>query len=280
MDLLSEYYKMESELPMSYIRLMFALYFGVTTVVCAAQEVPQPMASAALVCLLEGSATVTKPGARSRDLALYDWLPEGSQVRTMKGARLILVFSTGERWELSGKALAKIGKSGLMKEQGDIRELERVPMIPSMAKVNTTHEGRPGAFIVRNEETGVFRSLYPTDGAKVLANAAELRFQSTLKGAKFRIEVEDESGKPVHFTETLESKVIIPSSILRSSSKYYWSVKCLDCKSSILSAKQAFETIPEDEAQIREQLKSMVDKKSDPCLKNLLAEMDRWLGLK
>lgn len=263
---------------MIHVRIIPAILLTLPVLGAPEQPAARPEPPAALVCLLEHKATVAEPSRKSRDLALFDWLPAGSTVSTLEGARLVLIFSNGARWEMGGKSQSRIEKSGLTGPKGDVRKLEPVPMIPAMTQVRAA--GKPGAFTVRGGETDAFTALSPGEGESVLAEDAGLRFQPPPPAGRFRVEIEDESGNSIFSVETLKTEVRVSPGILKPGLLYFWRVRTLDGPKPAVSAETSFRTVPENHATIRAALKAESDKNPDPALRSLLTEMDRWLGLK
>jgi len=258
-------------------RIVPALCLGMSLI--GAPEQAKAESPAALICLLEGKATVAEPSRKVRELALFDWLPAGATVSTLEGARLVLIFSNGARWEMGARSQSRLEKAGLTAPKGEVRKLESVPMIPAMTQIKAG--GKPGAFTVRGgDKTDAFTALSPGEGEAVLAEDAGLRFQPPPQAGRFRIDIEDESGNSIFSAETLKPEIHVSAGILKPGSLYFWRVRTLDGPKPAVSAETSFKTVQESHAKIRAALKAESDRNPDPALLSLLAEMDRWLGLK
>ena len=74
----------------------------------------------AIVCFLEGKAWILEPGEKERGkIDLFDWIKIGAIVETDIEAKLVLAFSSGDRYELGEKTkvVATGGYAELMAEE-------------------------------------------------------------------------------------------------------------------------------------------------------------------
>jgi hypothetical protein len=236
----------------------------------------------AIVCFLEGKAWMAeRSGSERREVRLFDWLSAESSLETAPGARLILAFSDGSRYELGERTTVTLGKDGLASQKGSVTRLESVPVMPQIASIadDSKRGSRLGGIRLRTFRRTI-SGLYPNEGEAVLADTAILEFNS-LEGVKrYGIEVEDEQGDGVFSAETEMTRVPVPPGLLEPGTGYYWQVRTLDRERPPAVSYAAFVTVAADQARLRESFKAQVERSQDAANILLLAEMEITLGLR
>jgi hypothetical protein len=237
-----------------------------------------PREPVAILYRVSGEALRTAPGRSPQALRLFDRLPAGAVVELKPGARLALAFVTGRRYELSGPARVTLGRGDLAARAGGVRALPPVPPLPRLAPVAGDELPGPamGAIRIRSEE---ITGLYPSHGARSLASSTVLRFAGVEGTRRYSIAVEDERGEIVFSAETTASELPLPEDALRPETSYHWSVRTLDRPGLTTSGEADFATLDARTAQAREELRRFVASAGDEESLQLLAGVDRGLGL-
>lgn len=240
-----------------------------------------PEEKIAIVCFLEGKAWVSESDKKERsEIALFDWMDAKAVIETGSGTKLILAFSSGDRYELKEKAKATLGKDGFTSLKGSVEKLAPVPVMPQI--VSISKEARPGSRLGGIRLRGAKRfisGLYPSEGAKVLAEKAVLTFEPIEGVEKYRVEIEDEWGNNIFSIETASHKVVASPGVLNPGANYYWQVRTQDRDTPSIFGEAIFTTVTEENARMRNSLKSIVDQSKDVANILLLAQMDISLGL-
>src|SRR5262245_58525953 len=91
---------------------------------------PRVAPAVAVVLTVEGSATVNSRGLAARRAHRFDWLPERTILETSAASRLVLVFATGERFEVGERTRAVVTRSGTRALAGEVRRLAALPPLP------------------------------------------------------------------------------------------------------------------------------------------------------
>ncbi len=237
--------------------------------------------SSAIVCLVSGKAFVRFDDERT-EIRLFERLRPGMSVETESGARVVLAFFTGARYELGEQALVTVGRAAVETKKGAIRELPPVPAMVVIAPIAA--EEKPGTRLagtrIRAGRPGeLIANLYPSGGVATFAHSAVVRFDPVEGYQRYRVEVEDETGNAVFAVETTATAVQISPDILRPGSAYYWRVRTLDAEKPAMRGEAVFSTLSEDDLERRAALKANVDASGDQSLVALLADLDRSLGL-
>jgi len=265
------------------MRLDWILPLLVPGLALAAQSSPKPrgLPRAAIVCRLEGQATLQDPSGAKRILALYDWLPRGAFVETGAAAKVVLVFAGGERFELAENTRAKVGAKNLHVDMGRAEKKDPLPMIPSMASsIVVSAKGKPGSITVRrlSPPEPWYTGFQPLMDAACLADGAVLSFQPREAGGRFQIQVLDAAGRSLHTESGQATRLTLAPGLLKPGVWYTWRVSASEPeRGRPLEAR--FRTVEAKHAEVRARLQADVDKSSDPASKALLEAMDRWLGL-
>lgn len=237
----------------------------------------------AIVAVLSGKAAARLDSRRS-ELKLFERLRSGTSVETEVNSTLVLAFFTGDRYELGGAASAVVRGADLDRREGPIRRLSPVPALIDIAPI--AREERPSARLAGTRiRTGAaihhsMLNLYPSEGATTVRSAAFVQFDPVPGYQRYKVDVEDESGKPVFSVESTSTTVRVDQDALRPASRYYWRVQTVDAGKPALRGDAAFSTMSEDHERRRSSLKAHVDRTGDRSLLALLAELDRNLGLR
>jgi hypothetical protein len=236
----------------------------------------------AIVCFLEGKAWVLYSGDKERsEIDLFDWIKTGAIVETEKEAKLVLAFSTGDRYELKGKTKATVGEKGFTSHTGSVKTLTPVPVMPQIASIS--RESIPGSRLsgIRlRDSKRVISGLYPSEGATVLVDKAMITFEPLEGVEKYRVEIEDEWGNNVFSVETISPRVDISLGIVKPGANYYWQVRTLEKDRPSTVSYAAFATVSEEHARIRNAFKVHVEKSKDVANLLLLAQMEMALRLR
>jgi len=236
----------------------------------------------AIVCFVDGKAWVLDPGTKERkEIDLFVWLKTGGTVETSADAKLVIAFSTGDRYEVSGSAKAIVGQAGLTTVSGPVKKLTPTPVMPKI--VSLSQGARPGSRMSGIRLRGakqVISDLYPGDGAAVFADEAVLTFSHMGKAERFRVELEDEPGNNILSIETTSSEVGVSPGILKPGANYYWSVRTLETDKPSTVVDAVFSTITEEEAKTLKAFRSQAFQSRDAAELLLLSEIDITLGLR
>lgn len=233
----------------------------------------------ALAALVEGECTL-RPGAEAAatPLGLLDPIAAGSLVETGRNARLVVVFLTGERFELGPGSSAVVAGSALGQTRGTVRALERVSPRVALAPLAAPRDASPraGAVRVRGDES---LAMYPAAGATLDPADAVLRFAAVPGAEKYAVAVEDEAGNTVFSAQTGATSVDLPREVLREGAVYFWRVRPRGPGLSGTAREERFATLSPDEA--RRWAVARADlSAADPGLRNLLAATASSLGLR
>ena len=236
----------------------------------------------AIVCFLEGKAWILEPDTEERvELDLFDWILIGSIVETDIEAKLILAFSSGDRYELGEKTKVSIGQNEFTSQTGSIKKLQPVLVMPQIASISKG--ARPGSRLGGIRLRGskrVISGLYPNEGATVLVDKAIVAFDPIEGVERYRVEIEDEWGNNIFSVETTSPRLEISPGIVKPGANYYWQVRTLEKDRPSTVSYAAFATVSEEHARVRNAFKAHVEKTKDVANLLLLSQMDLALGLR
>jgi len=152
--------------------------------------------------------------------------------------------------------------------------------MPTLAAVSVSRAGaRSGAIRVRQGSDLHFRTLYPNEDSLTLPDSTVLRFAPIEGASRYRVELEDESGKTVFDAETQLLAVAVPAGILRSGSHYYWKVRTIERTGPSVHGESEFGTLGEEDIHRRTAVRAALEKSGDVESLALMAEIDRRLEL-
>lgn len=240
---------------------------------------PQPGQHVALAALVSGDCTVRAgSGAPAATLRLLDGIPGGARIETGHDARLVVVFLTGERFELAPGSSATVGTSVLERVTGTVRPLapvsSHVALAPLAAPLDVSL--RAGAVRVRGEERP---SMYPSDGAALAAKDAVLRFGPVPGAERYAVAVEDEAGNTVFSAQTGATRVALPPAVLREGATYFWRVRARGPGLSGTGREERFASLTAEETRRWDEARANLST-SDPSLRALLAATAASVGLR
>jgi hypothetical protein len=185
----------------------------------------------ALVTDLVGPVTV-RAGEQSRSLHMFDRLSTGDVVATGVGARVVLAFLNGSRFEVGAGSEVMIEVESVHGNRGDVQILSPVQTAPEIAAIPALDNpaGRSCASRIRivPRRSMKVESLYPRDYAAVPADAAVLGFAPLSQVTRYRVEVSNGRSETVLVVETDTPEVVIPEGLLQPGTEYRWQVLPLD----------------------------------------------------
>lgn len=235
----------------------------------------------AVVCLLKGNVFVNVEGGGNRQpVTLFQWVGEGTRIEVEPSSRVVLAFSNGRRFELTGKTSALL-RHGEVKGEG-IRELEAVNVIPRLATMGkgSAPGVKQGGIRLRGDDgTHAIRGLYPSGGSTLLAQQAEFSFSPGSNTERYRVDIEDEQGNNVFSAETRDARVLVSPGVLRPGEIYLWRVRTLGPVRPSIYGEAVFETVSEVDAKTHKELAGRAASASDPSLLLLLARFEQGIGL-
>jgi len=235
----------------------------------------------AIVCFLSGNVSAQEPGQTGRkDLGLFDWLSAGTEIETGPGARLVIAFSNGSRYELGEKSAVVLGKNSLKSQSGPVKPLESVPVMPQILSLAADVQpgNRLGGIRLRSSKPTI-ANLYPSEGDALLPDQAVLSFEPLPDVRKYRVEIEDEQGRDLLSVETSVPRVTVAPEILKAGVHYYWQVRALEKDVSTVSY-AAFVTPTEEEARLYKSFRTQVGASTDTANLLLLARYEMSIGLR
>jgi hypothetical protein len=262
-------------------RPVFCILFGAALLLGPSSS-PGSKTKAAIVCFLQGSASALEPGqAERKALGLYDWLSSGTTVETGPGAKLVIAFSNGSRYELGEKAAVVLGPGDLSSRSGPVKKLEPVAVTTQMlALAGDSQPGsRLGGIRLRSSKRTI-SNLYPNEGDALLPDQAVLTFEPLPDIEKYRVEVEDEQGRDLLSVETSAPRVAVTPGVLKPGVHYYWQVRALEKDDVSTVAYAAFVTPTEEEARLWRSFRAQVGSSRDAASLLLLARFEMNIGLR
>lgn len=240
----------------------------------------------AIVCFLEGKAWITEPGERERsEINLFDWIKIGAVIQTELEAKVVIAFSTGDRYELRGKMKTTVGPKGFTASTGSVEKLAPVPVMPQIAAIS--REARPGSRLGGIRLRGIWprgpkgpiSGFYPSEGATLLAEEAVFTFEPIYGVKKYKVEIKDEWGNKIFSVETGSPKIATYPSILKPDANYSWKVWTLEKREPSILSEAVFSTVSEENTRARNAFKAQAYQSKDGIKLLLLAQMDMALGL-
>jgi hypothetical protein len=234
----------------------------------------------AVVSSLSGNAQLVGPADKKGALSLFDWVQAGAVIEVGAGSKVVLAFANGNRYALAEGTKATITASGPQPSAGSVSPLDPVPPLPHLAAIaNTAQAGaRSGAIRLRGSAEHI-RNLYPRSDTTTLPESTVLRFAPYEGATRYRVEVEDETGRTVFDAETQSSALAVPGGILQPGARYYWKVRTVERIGPSVRAESEFSTLGQEDIRRRTALRVALEKKGDVDSLALLAEIDRRLGL-
>ena len=235
----------------------------------------------AIVCFLEGKAWITEPGERERnEINLFDWIKIGAVIQTELEAKVVIAFSSGDRYELSGKTKTTVDHKGFTSSTGSVEKLTPVPIMPQIAAIS--REASPGSRLGGIRLRGPKRLIskfYPSEGATLLAEEAVFTFEPIYGVKKYKVEIKDEWGNKILSVETGSPKIATYPSVLKPGANYSWKVWTLKKGKPSIFSEAVFSTVSEQNTRARNAFKAQAYQSKDGIKLMLLTQMDMALGL-
>ncbi|OGD19361.1 MAG: hypothetical protein A2Y69_15300 [Candidatus Aminicenantes bacterium RBG_13_59_9] len=259
-----------------------SILMGTTAANFSLSRGPDAGEKVAIVCFLQGKASTREPGqAEQKGLGLFDWISSGSEVETGQGAKLVIAFADGSRYELGEKATAILGETELSSSSGSVKKLEPVAVTPQMMTLagNFKPGSRLGGIRLRSSKRTI-SDLYPNEGDAVLADQAVLTFNPLPEAKQYRVEIEDEQGRDLLSVETSLPRVVVSPGIIKPGNQYYWQVRSVEKDEPSLVSYAAFITATEDEAGLWNSFRAQVSRSGDAANLLLLARIEMAIGLR
>ncbi len=235
----------------------------------------------AIVCFLEGKAWLTEPGEGKRsEINLFDWIKIGAVIQTELEVKVVIAFSTGDRYELRGKTKTTVGPKGFTSSTGSVEKLAPVPVMPQIAAIS--RQARPGSRLggirLRGPK-GPISGFYPSEGATLIAEEAVFTFKPVDGVKKYKVEIKDEWGNKIFSVETGSPKIATYPSVLKPGANYSWKVWTLEKGEPSIFSEAVFSTVSEENTRARNAFKAQAYQSKDGIKLLLLAQMDMALGL-
>ena len=265
------------------MRIEIVLAIACFTVLVGAESRPIPPRAtrSAIVCQLDGRVHVARAVEGAQEVALHDWLVEGTVLETGATGRVVLVFKARERYSLEKQSRGSVSSNKILQIKGTVHNLGRVPMIPTMGDTTVLAvKGNPGALIVRGvlDTPERFRDIQPINGGTVVASRAVLSFASKEPTGLYEVKLYNSKGIEVFSAEGDSTRYNLNPGLLAPDATYTWEVRQVGTSPGE-GARAMFRTVAAGHADVRNRLQLMVEQQGDPELIILLEAMDRWLGL-
>lgn len=231
----------------------------------------------AVIGALSGEARIAGPSARVA--RAREWVSSGDVLSLNDGARMVVVFRTGRRFEVRGTARVTV-RSDTLAPLSDVRELERLPPWPALPAVDPAAARNSRAAVTRvrvgTEFAGV---IEPAGDAVVLSDEAWLSFALQPQASLYSIEVRNQRGDLVFQTRTAESHVRVPAEALQPNGRYAWSVETVDHMGHPARASAQFQTLDGSAAKARREIRAQVERSGEIDAEVYSHELDQALGL-
>jgi hypothetical protein len=232
----------------------------------------------AVVFSLSGSAQLVASSGEKSRLELFDSLQAGSVIEVGSGSKLKIAYANGNRYALEDGTKATIAAGGPQASVGKVSPLESVPALPHLVALANAAGTRSAVTRIRGGPDRI-RDLYPYVGSAALPESTVLRFAAFEGATRYRVEIEDDTGRTLLDAETQSSVLAVPAGVLRPGARYYWSVRTVERIGPTMRAESEFFTLPADDIRRRAALRNALVKEGDAESLAFLAEIDRRLGL-
>lgn len=253
------------------------------TILAAMAATAQERATEAVsvVTSISGSAILVAPTKRKGPVSRFDWLPAGALLETDPGSSVTLIFADGSRYEIGEKTRITVTVGGPKPLGNTVHRLEAIPPIPRLAALaDGQHIGsRSGAIRVRQGSGARVQSLYPNAASMSIPDNTSLRYAPVEGASRYRVELEDETGKTILDVQTELTTLSVPQGILRPGSGYYWKVRTVERVGPSVHGESEFATLSQEDLQRRAALQASLQQQGDASSLATLADVDRRLGL-
>jgi hypothetical protein len=234
-----------------------------------------------VVTSVSGNATLSAPTNRKGPVSRFDWLPAGAVLATDQGSSVTLIFADGSRYEIGERSRITVTPGGPKPLGNTVHRLEGIPPIPRLAALaDAQHLGaRSGAIRVRQGSGMRVQDLYPNATSASIPDNTSLRFAPVEGASRYRVELEDDTGKTVLDMQTALTTLAVPHGILRPGSAYYWKVRTVERVGPSVHGESEFATLSQEDLQRRAALQAALQQQGDASSLATLADVDRRLGL-
>lgn len=253
---------------------------GFSVAVSAASgEKPSP--PVAMILSASGTATVQEKGdSEVRPLKALERIHSGAKLQTGPASQTLLVFFSGERFEVRESTTAEVGAGELKVLKGSVKPLPPLPTLAAIAPIAPSEKAGSQSAAVRVRGGGQPFKLYPDESERVIAGSARLTFAPLRPASRYKVELESERGDTLMSVETADTSLTVSQGILKPAEWYYWCVRTIETDKPSVRAEARFSTLGKKESEARAALEKEAAGANDPGLLLLLAEVDRALGLR
>jgi hypothetical protein len=260
-------------------KIAFASFFVGFALTLPAQE--RTSEAVSVVTAVSGKAALVSPADRKGPVARFDWLPAGAVLTTEAGSSVTLLFADGSQFEIGEKSRVTVTLGGPKPPGSTVHRLEAVPPIPRLAALaEGQHLGsRSGAIRVRQGSGVRVQNLYPNVLSASIPSSTTLRFAPIEGASRYRVELEDDTGKTILDVQTDLAAIPVPHDLLRPGFSYYWKVRTVERAGPSAHGESEFATLSQEDLQRRAALREALQMQGDASSLATLAEVDRRLGL-
>lgn len=226
-----------------------------------------------------GKVLLREQGKKWRAPGRYEWIRDGSEMTVGKDSKLVLLFSSGKRWQFEQNSAARLTAEGPANSRGTIRSLESLLPLPQVSPVVGPPPLRASAVRIRGTR---IRGLYPSSPAAAISSSTVLRFSPVAGISLYRVEIYDDAGKPVFATQTSGPQVPVPSGYLFPGRYYDWLVRGSTADGALTQeavGEASFATLSADAVAKRAALGRALRDVQNADTLGLVAEIDLALGL-
>ena len=183
-------------------------------------------AGVAMVTDLQGKATMAGEG-RARDVTILAELEAGAHVQLAAGATLVALYlDAGDEYVFKGPA-SIVFKSAQPDVTSGAKPEKRSPSLGKGGKdIRIKPVGMAqGAMVMRGFPTGARIQLLNLHKTRTLESQPEFRWKELQPGAKYQIEITDDTGATVHEAQVDKTSFKLPASVrLKEGVPYTWEV--------------------------------------------------------
>jgi hypothetical protein len=183
-------------------------------------------AGVAMVTDLQGKASVTADG-RARDITILAEVEAGAQVHLAAGATLVALYlDAGDEYVFKGPATI-VFRSAQPDVTSGAKSDKRSPSLGTGGKaIRIKPVGvAQGAMVMRGFRAGARIQLLNLHKTRTLETQPEFRWQALQAGAKYQIEITDDTGRTLHEAQVDAASFKLPASIpLKEGVPYTWEV--------------------------------------------------------
>jgi hypothetical protein len=241
----------------------------------------KPSLPVAMILSASGEATVQEKGDNeARPLKALVRIHSGAKVQTGSASKALLVFFSGERFEVGENTAAEVGAGELKVLKGSVKPLPPLPTLAAIAPIAPSEKAGSQSAAVRVRGGGQPFRLYPDESERVIAGSARLTFTPARPASRYKVDLESERGDTLMSVETADTSLTVSPGILRPAEWYYWCVRTIETDKPSVRAEARFSTLGKTEADARAVLEKEATTANDPGLLLLLSEVDRALGLR